>query len=216
MGRLELTRPARKHKEADVKALFQLTRGLVVWAVFIFAPGNALAQGYGTISGRVTDPTGAVVPDAAVTATQAGTGLVLQATTNGDGAYVFPSLAPSLYNLSASHLGFRAYSEQGLQVRADAALTANITLQTGSTTETVTVSAQAAQVDLTTGTLSQVIGTSQVNNLPLNGRNAASLTTLVAGVVAAPYAQADQGNTKTFPEVVTITANGTFVGQTNY
>jgi hypothetical protein len=216
MGRLELTRPARKHEEAEVKALFQLTCGLVfVWAV-IFAPGNALAQGYGTISGRVTDPTGAVVPDAAVTATQAGTGLVLQTTTNGDGAYVFPSLAPSLYNLSASHPGFRAYSEQGLQVRADAALTANITLQTGSTTETVTVNANAAQVDVTTGTLSQVIGTSQVNNLPLNGRNAASLTTLVAGVAAAPYAQADQGNTKTFPEVVTITANGTFVGQTNY
>jgi Carboxypeptidase regulatory-like domain len=216
MGRLELTRPARKHEEAEVKALFQLTCGLVfVWAV-ILAPGNALAQGYGTISGRVTDPTGAVVPEAAVTATQAGTGVVLQTTTNGDGAYVFPSLAPSLYNLSASHPGFRAYSEQGLQVRADAALTANITLQTGSTTETVTVNANAAQVDVTTGTLSQVIGTSQVNNLPLNGRNAASLTTLVAGVALAPYAQADQGNTKTFPEVVTITANGTFVGQTNY
>ena len=61
-------------------------------------------------------------------------------------------------------------------MRADAALTANVTLKTGSTTETVTVTAETAQVDVTTGTLEQVIGTSQVNDLPLNGRNAAALT----------------------------------------
>ena len=132
-----------------------------------------------TISGSVTDSTGAAVPAAAVTATQTGTGLVLRTTTTPEGTYVFPSLAPSVYNLSVNHAGFETYSEQGLQVRADAALTANSTLRAGSTTETVTVSAQAAQVDLTTGTLGQVIGTSQVNNLPLNRRNAAMLKRLI-------------------------------------
>ncbi len=71
-------------------------------------------------------------------------------------------------------------------------------------------------MDTTTGTLSQVIGTAQVNNLPLNGRNAAQLTTLVAGVTAAPATAADQGSTKSFPQVVAISANGTRVGQTNY
>ena len=76
--------------------------------------------------------------------------------------------------------------------------------------------ANAAQVDTTNGTLSQVIGQEQVNELPLNGRNAAALTTLVAGVSIAPNAQADQGGTKTFPVAVTITANGARVGQTNY
>ena len=182
----------------------------------ICSPRSAFAQGYGTISGTVTDSTGAVVPAAAVTATQSGTGLVLRTTTTPEGTYVFPSLAPSVYNLSVNHAGFQIYSEQGLQVRADAALTANVILQTGSTSETVTVSAQSAQVDLTTGTLEQVIGTSQVNNLPLNGRNAAALTQLVAGVTFAPDAQADQGSTKTFPVTFTISANGTRVGQMNY
>lgn len=95
-------------------------------------------------------------------------------------------------------------------------MTVNITLRPGTTTETVTVNAETAQVDLTTGTLQQVIGTSQVNELPLNGRNAAQLTEEVAGVTIAPTAQADQGSTKTFPAVVAVTTNGAFVGQTNY
>lgn len=196
-----------------MKTLFKLACSLVfVSAGFLCTQGDAFAQGYGTISGSVTDSTGAAVPGAAVTATQTGTGLVLKTTTTPEGSYVFPSLAPSVYNLSVNHAGFETYSEQALQVRADAALTANIILQAGSTTETVTVSAQAAQVDLTTGTLEQVIGTAQVNNLPLNGRNAAALTALVAGVTFAPDAQADQGSTKTFPVAFTISANGTRVG----
>jgi carboxypeptidase family protein len=204
-------------READVKTLFKLISSLLfVLLGFVCTPGEAFAQGYGAISGTVTDATGAVVPDAAVTATQTGTGLVQRTTTTAEGTYVFPSLAPSVYNLSVNHAGFETYSEQGLQVRADAALTANITLRAGSTAETVTVSAQSAQVDLTTGTLEQVIGTSQVNNLPLNGRNAAALTALVAGVTFAPDAQADQGSTKTFPVTFTISANGTRVGQMNY
>ena len=103
-----------------------------------------------------------------------------------------------------------------MQLRADAAVTVNIALKPGKATETVTVSAETAQVDVTTGTLSQVIGTSQVSDLPLNGRNAAALTEEVAGVTIAPPGQADQGNTKTFPTAITISANGTFVGQTNY
>jgi hypothetical protein len=157
-----------------------------------------------------------VIPGATVTATQAGTGLVLTTTSGASGGYVFPTLAPSVYNISATHTGFGAYTEKGLQVRADAALTVNLTLKPGSQTETVSVQADATQVDLTTGTLSQVIGQSQVADLPLEGRNAAALTEEVAGITIAPTAQADQGNTKTFPTAVTISANGTFVGQTNY
>ncbi|MGB6742872.1 MAG: carboxypeptidase regulatory-like domain-containing protein, partial [Terracidiphilus sp.] len=194
-------------------ALSSLVLTCGMWAGFSV---SATAQGYGSISGTVTDTTGAVIPDAEVTATQAGTGLQLKTTTSGTGTYVFPTLAPSVYNLSVSHAGFQSYKESALQVRADNALTANVALKAGSTSETVTVNAETAQVDLTTGTLEQVIGTSLVNDLPLNGRNAAALTEGVAGITFAPDAQADQGNTKTFPMTYTISANGTFVGQTNY
>ena len=200
-----------------MRTLLKLTGSLiVVFAVMICVPGGAFAQGYGSISGTVTDATGAVVPGAGVTATQVGTGLALTTTSGSGGVYVFPSLAPSVYNVSASSRGFEAYTAKGVQVRADAAVTVNIALKPGAATETVTVTAETTQVDVTTGTLSQVIGTSQVDELPLNGRNAAALTEEVAGVTIAPTAQADQGNTKTFPAAYTISANGTFVGQTNY
>jgi hypothetical protein len=200
-----------------MRTILKLIGGLaVVCAVCIGTAGRLHAQGYGSISGTVTDSTGAVVPDAVVTATQAATGIQIRTTTGGEGNHVIPTLSPSIYNLAASHPGFESYSETGLQVRADNALTANVTLKAGSTAETVTVSAETAQVDLTTGTLEQVIGTAQVNQLPLNGRNAAQLTEEVAGITIAPPAQADQGNTKTFPTVIAISANGTFVGQTNY
>ena len=198
-----------------MKWLQQFSRVLVGLLVF-GGSASALGQGYGSIRGAVTDSTGAVIPEAEVTLKQSATGLTLRAVTNTAGEYVFPSLAPSIYDIHVSRGGFQAYDEKAVEVRADAAVTANVTLQTGAATETVTVSAAAATVDLTTGTLSQVIGTSQVNDLPLNGRNAAQLTAEVAGVSVAPSAQADQGATKTFPVAFTITANGTRVGQTNY
>ena len=200
-----------------MKALVKLLGSFaVLCAVCICAPGGLRAQGLGSINGTVTDSTGAVVAGAEVTATQAGTGISAKTTTGSEGTFVFPILSPSAYNISATGAGFEMYTQNGVELRADAAVTVNISLKTGKATETVTVSAENAQIDVTTGTLSQVIGQSQVNELPLNGRNAAQLTEEVAGVTIAPPAQADQGNTKTFPTAIAISANGTFTGQTNY
>ena len=195
---------------------WKLAVGVAACLLMLGTPARLKAQGFGSISGTVTDSTGAVIPGVEVTAIQAATGITAKTTTTAGGTYTFPTLAPSTYNLTASRRGFEVYTEKNLQVRADAAVTANITLRAGAASETVTVNAESVQVDVTTGTLSQVIGVSQVSNLPLNGRNAAQLTEEVAGVTLAPPAQADQGNTKTFPMVVAISTNGTFVGQTNY
>jgi hypothetical protein len=189
---------------------------LAVLALCICIPGRLSAQGFGSINGTVTDASGAVIAGADVTATQVGTGVSSTTTTGGQGNFVFNTLSPSVYNITATRAGFEVYTQKGVELRADAAVTVNIALKPGRTSETVTVSADTAQVDVTTGTLSQVIGTSSVNGLPLNGRNAASLTEEVAGVTVAPPASADQGDTKTFPTAITISANGTFVGQTNF
>jgi hypothetical protein len=190
--------------------------GAVAFLFLLVAARPAVAQGYGTISGTVTDSTGAVIPNAEVTATQASTGIAVKTSTSAEGTFTFPALSPSVYNIRITGAGFETYTESGLQLRADGAVTANAILKAGSAAVTVSVNAEAVQVDLTTGTLSQVISTAQVNDLPLNGRNLASLTAEVAGVSVAPSAQADQGATKTFPVAFTITANGTRVGQTNY
>src|SRR5579883_1995788 len=77
----------------------------------LLIPLSASAQGYGSISGTVTDTTGAAIPGAEVTATQATTGIVLKTVSGGEGNYVFPSLAPSVYNITVSRQGFQSYTE---------------------------------------------------------------------------------------------------------
>src|SRR5262245_4419908 len=185
-------------------------------AILLALTQGAFAQGYARITGVVTDHSGAAVKGATVTAAQVGTGEVSTATTNDEGLFVFPSLRPTQYNLKVTSAGFATYTKTGIVLQADAAVTENISLQVGAVDQTITVEATGAQVDVSTATISQVVDGRRINDLPLNGRNAAALTTLVAGVVIAPNAQADQGLTKTFPVAVTITANGTRANQTNY
>jgi hypothetical protein len=198
-------------------AIFEPIRNLfLLCAVLICVSSGASAQGLGSITGTVLDSTGASVPAATVTLTQIKTGAISTLQTQPDGLYVFPSVSPTDYKLDVAAKGFEKFEQARITLEADQSLTLNVTLQVGSEQITVNVETSAAQVDTTTGTLSQVVSQQQVNELPLNGRNAAALTTLVAGVVVAPNAQADQGATKTFPVAVTITANGARVGQTNY
>ncbi len=186
---------------------------------FLFLRSTSLrAQGYASIAGTVTDPSGAVVPSATVTATQTATGRITTVISGKDGAFVFPALLPSDYSISVSMAGFRNYTQSGIVLEADQALTVNVQLQVGSAAAVVTVNAAAPQVDTTTGTFSQVIDRQRVVDLPLNGRNAASLETLVAGVVDATHEGngVNQGNGKTFPAAVVTSANGTLPNQSNY
>lgn len=81
-------------------------------------------------------------------------------------------------------------------------------IELGSTAETMDVQANVVQVDTTTATLRQVVDSARMIELPLNGRNPAQLTALVAGAVNAPANNADQGTTKTFPAAVTVSVNG--------
>jgi hypothetical protein len=199
------------HNKLKNRLLFSLL-GMFLLALVPLAQG----QGLGHIVGAVTDSTGAAIPAAHVTATQISTGATSEATSNGGGEYVFSSLSPSTYSIRVTAPGFSAFLQKSVVLLADQSVTVNASLTPGGVTDTVVVNADTSQVDTTTGTLSQVIGERQVNDLPLNGRNAASLTTLVAGVVAAPSGSSDQGNTKTFPVVVNVSVNGTRANQTSY
>jgi hypothetical protein len=192
------------------------TNLLFLVALLLLTTSTMLAQGLGRISGIVTDTTGAVVPGAVVTVTQVGTGTKTEVKSSGQGEYIFPSLPPATYDLSVASVGFSGYLQKGIILQADGAVSQNVALKTGSTTETVTVTSDALQVDTSTATISQVINGTDVNEIPLNGRWAAGLTLLAPGVVWAPNQGADQGNQKTFPGVFTISANGTRANQTNY
>ena len=181
---------------------------LIAFFALLILPPFANAQGLGSITGRVMDPGGGAVSGAQVAAMQEGTGFSRSAVTDTDGLYVIPSLQPASYTLTVEAKGFSTAKQTGLTLLADQTLTVNIGLTLGSTSETVTVVGNAVQVDTSTSTLKQVIEEQRIAELPLNGRNAAQLTLLVAGAVNSPNGGADQGATKTFPGAVTFSANG--------
>ena len=168
----------------------------------------SFAQGQGSIVGTVTDPSGAVLSNAKITVIETGTGSSRTTTTDSQGYYVVPSVRPAQYAISVESSGFRT-EKQEVTVLADQALTVNVHLQLGAPTEVVEVTGNDLQVDTTTSTVKQVIEEKRIAELPLNGRNAATLALLVPGVVNAPNGGADQGSQKTFPGGVTYSANGT-------
>ncbi len=182
---------------------------LIAFFVLLFAPLFSHAQGLGSILGRVTDPAGAGVAGAQVSATQEGTGFSRAATTDAEGFFVIPSLQPAVYNLDVEAKGFSTTKEHGVTLLADQSLTVNLGVKLGSVTEVITVTTKTVQVDTSTSSLKQVIEEQRISELPLNGRNAAQLTLLVAGAVNSPNGGADQGATKTFPGAVTYSTNGT-------
>ncbi len=155
------------------------------WLVSINAP-VALAQvTTAAIHGAVTDPSGASVPDAKVTATDTATGIsTTTTTTNQSGFYNFPSLqVGGPYTISIEHSGFQKFQSKGtmLSVNANVAVDAKLTL--GVALQTVTVSANAVQVETTNTQMEQIVPASQLENLPILERDAAALERLAPGVM---------------------------------
>src|SRR3989449_1570835 len=189
---------------------------LFVLLVLLFVAVSSQAQGLGSIAGRITDPGGASVANAKVTALQVGTGFSRTALADAEGLFVIPSLQPATYDLSVEANGFSTSRESRIVLLADQTLTVNVGLKLGMTTEVVVVSGNALQVDTATSTLKQVIEQQRLVEMPLEGRNAAKLSLLVPGTVFSANGGADQGTTKTFPGAVTISANGARQNQVSY
>ena len=159
-------------------ALLLVAFGLVVSAsVRPAAAQNDTAS----LSGRVTDPTGAVLPNAVVAITNTETGDAITRETNSDGIYIFSSLKPGSYLMNVNEQGFRSVSVTGMRLNVQDSLVRNFALQVGSSAESVTVSADTTVIQTADAQLGTVVGETQVRNLPLNGRNFTSLLLLVPG-----------------------------------
>ena len=158
-----------------------LTACLVFLATLLLMPG-AWGQDNATINGTVMDPTGAVIPNAAISLTNPATGQVRQDTSNSAGAYRFANLGVGTYTLSASVTGFQKYTKTDIVVNVAQSLEEDITLTIGSQGQTVTVAADALQVQSETSELSTLISGEQVSQLATNGRNVTSLAALGLGV----------------------------------
>ena len=158
--------------------------GLACLLIFGMAGSLHAQTSLGQIAGTITDSTQGVVSGATITITNTDTHNVRTVTTEDSGFFVVPNLPIGNYSVTATKAGFRGETRNGLVIAADSHLTADFTLQVGSTTESVTVSAVAGEtLNTTSGELAHVIDTKQVEALPLNGRNYTQLMTLIPGAV---------------------------------
>lgn len=143
----------------------------------------AQAGATGSILGTVTDSTGAVVPGAKVTVTNTGTGVPFNTVTSSAGDYLAPGLQPGTYSVSAEEKGFQKSVTTGIVLSVDQKIRVNPVLKAGEVTSTITVSAQALQLDTDSEALSQLVSQKEVEQLPLNGRNFMQLLLVTPGAV---------------------------------
>ncbi|MBM3748084.1 MAG: carboxypeptidase regulatory-like domain-containing protein, partial [Acidobacteria bacterium] len=137
----------------------------------------------GTILGRVTDPSGAVIPNVTVRLTNPATNVTVSTATNADGNYEVPYLLPGTYRLTAEMAGFRTFVREGIELRIADRLSIPVAMQVGEVTEQVTVTAETPLLEATTASLGQVIDQRRVADLPIAHGNPFLLITLSPGVV---------------------------------
>ena len=159
-------------------------RLVCVWLGMTLFTCAALAQTTeATVSGAVTDPSGANVAAAAVTALNIDTGVTTSTLTNSSGVYVFPSLPPGKYQIASAHTGFRRAVVSNIELAVGSRITVNMGLELGQTSEAVEVRAAATEVNVSTATLGSAMESQRILGLPLVGRNAYDLLSTQPGVV---------------------------------
>jgi len=157
---------------------------LVVLAVSVFSSCPLYAQVVGaTLSGTVTDRTGAVISQAEVSIKNTATGIVRDVKPDSSGFYTAPNLLPGKYELTASAPGFSKQVQTDVNLTVGASQVVNISLEIGQLTQEVLVSSTAPAVQLATSTISGETNSETVTELPLNGRDWTQLATLQPGVI---------------------------------
>ena len=149
---------------------------LALLVVLAACPLRAQVTPTGTISGVVKDPTGLLVANAHVTVTNVEENQPRVATTNSNGAYSLPALPIGHYIVRVEMPGFKSETQRGLTLDVGQEAVVDFTMQLGETQDEVVVTADAARVDTTTSSIGHVVDNTQLNELPLNGRNFVDLT----------------------------------------
>ncbi len=168
-----------------------------------------------SLSGTVTDPVGAVVPAASVSLRNSETQLVKSTKTDAIGRFLFTPIPPGQYELNVSAVGFSTYDQTGITLSVNVAASVQVVLGLARLTQEVLVQADVPMVDTQSGTLRRTVNEQYIQNLPLNGRNAAQLVFMASGAVSGkgqtPATYANQAS-----EALPISVNGTYGNQVSY
>ena len=146
----------------------------------------AQIAGTGNIQGTISDPTGAVVPNASVILTNVSTLVAHKTTTDSAGVYVFPGVSVGTYTLAITAPGFRAYERTGIVLEVGSSIGINASLEVGSAQTKVEVQAEGLALQTEDPSFKQTIDQEAVTEMPLNGRQMTALITLSGGSAAAP------------------------------
>jgi hypothetical protein len=168
----------------------------------------AKAQFRSSIEGTVTDPSGAVVPEAQVVLTNTATGISTTAPSNGGGLFRFPALPPGRYKLTATKKGFATTSQENIELLAEEIRTVPLALKAGEITETVTVTGEAAPIQLSEAKIASDISARELSQLPLAGRNFGNLILQTPGVTGIGNASGNANDTDIFSLVNNPQVNG--------
>jgi len=196
----------------------RILQPLIAALMFLALAAGAFAQvSQGTLSGTTSDPSGAVLTNSKVTATNTATGETFNTTSNGDGLFVFPLLPVGPYKITAAHDGFNTLT-QNVQITVGGKIDLSLKLPLATGVQTVQVSAEAPVVETTRTSQSDTVGDRQIANLPTNGRNFLDFTLLTPGVVrdvrGGDLSFAGQRGTLNSLTVDGTDNNNTFFGQT--
>src|SRR4030081_1833819 len=143
--------------------------------------GSAFAQATASISGRVVDQAGAVLPGATVTVTNTATGAARDPLSNGEGVYSIPALNPGTYNVRAELAGFARQVREQVEVLTGANMSVELKLGIAALEESVTVNAQSPLVESTQSIVASSIRQAEVAQLPMINRSMTALITLLPG-----------------------------------
>ena len=153
-------------------------------ALGLMGSGNLLAQQVASINGTVVDPTNAAVPGAQLVLTNVGTGTTRQAISSAQGYFNFTDLSAARYSLRVTAKGFETLTMSDLNLNVGQQMTVQPVLKLGTTTQTVAVSGTPPPITTSSASIDQTVQSSQLVNLPLNGRNPVQLLALTPGVIA--------------------------------
>ena len=161
----------------------------------LFAASLVAQQQTASLTGQVTDPSGAIVPGAVVTVTDVDRGTKTTVTTDSGGVYTVPQLPPAEhYRLVVDKPGFKETVQPNVVLQVAQSATIDLRVDVGDTTETITVSAAPPQLDTQTSSLGQVITGRTIESLPLNGRSTFRLIALTPGVTFSQSAYGQFGD----------------------
>ena len=175
-----ISAPRRYQRGGTKRGLGAVCFAIVV--LLLLLPTRAWGQDNATITGFVTDTSGALVPNAAITLINTATNQARETVSNSAGTYRFANVGIGTYTLNIVASGFQKYTKTGVIVNVAQTIEADATLAVGNQTQTVTVAADALQVQTETSEVSTLINGEQVSQLATNGRNITSLAALGLGV----------------------------------